>query len=216
MDSSSHPDVIGLIMPLLSNRAGSLPADGWFHLVPLGRFPHSSGKTQLIDEPAIDAMVNAFQPRLLVDQEHWSYDTTRSSEAFGWVEAVEKRADGLWGKIDWSDLGQAAIANTRYRFISPVWLSSDTRKLPDDAVRPLRLDSLGLTNSPNLRGMVPLWNRAASAADPGETAADVWNRQFATSLKAPQLSNRTSNLQPRSARDHWNSQHAAQLATRSP
>ncbi|MEY4428708.1 MAG: hypothetical protein RLZZ182_1397 [Pseudomonadota bacterium] len=155
----------------LFNRAGQLPADNWFHLVPLGEYPHvdkaKRRRVQVIDSDAVKAMANAFRDKLLVDQDHFSYDDTKSSEAFGWVEKVEARGDGLWGQIEWTDVGKPAIANKRYRFLSPVWRSDDLQSLGDDRVRPIRLDTIGLTNSPNLKGMVPLTNRddaSASAA----------------------------------------------------
>jgi len=156
------------LTPLL-NRDGSLPADNWYHLVPLGEYPlrekNTAGKVttriQVLDARALDALVNSFHPKLLIDQEHWSYDLERSSEAYGWVTEVQKRDDGLWGKVEWTDLGEAAVKNKRYRYLSPVWLPRDTESLGKDRLRPLRLDSAGLTNTPNLRGMVPLSNRSS-------------------------------------------------------
>ena len=147
----------------LFNRAGELPADNWFQIVPRGEWPHTgeSGarRVQVIDDAALDAMVNSFKPKLLVDQEHFSYDSEKSSEAFGWIAEVRKAADGLQGRIEWTDLGQAAITNKRYRFASPVWLPRDLQKLDGARVRPTRLDSVGLTNTPNMVGILPLTNR---------------------------------------------------------
>ena len=147
----------------LFNRAGELPADAWFQVVPRGEWPHTgeSGKQrlQVIDDAALDAMVNSFKPKVLVDQEHFSYDSEKSSEAFGWIAEVQKRADGLYGRIEWTDLGTTAIANKRYRFASPVWLPRDVQSLEGNKVRPTRLDSVGLTNTPNMVGILPLTNR---------------------------------------------------------
>ena len=147
----------------LFNRAGELPADAWFQVVPLGEWPHTgeSGKQrlQVIDDAALDAMVNSFKPKVLVDQEHFSYDSEKSSEAFGWIAEVQKRADGLYGRIEWTDLGNTAITNKRYRFASPVWLPRDLQTIAGNKVRPTRLDSVGLTNTPNMVGILPLTNR---------------------------------------------------------
>jgi phage I-like protein len=147
----------------LFNRAGELPADAWFQVVPRGEWPHTgeSGKQrlQVIDDAALDAMVNSFKPKVLVDQEHFSYDSEKSSEAFGWIAEVQKRTDGLYGRIEWTDLGTTAIANKRYRFASPVWLPRDVQALDGNKVRPTRLDSVGLTNTPNMVGILPLTNR---------------------------------------------------------
>lgn len=147
----------------LFNRAGELPADSWFQVVPRGEWPHTgeSGKKrlQVIDDAALEAMVNSFKPKLLVDQEHFSYDNEKSSEAFGWIAEVQKRSDGLYGRIEWTDLGNTAITNKRYRFASPVWLPRDLQTLDAQKVRPTRLDSVGLTNTPNMVGILPLTNR---------------------------------------------------------
>lgn len=157
----------------LFNRDGQLPADAWFHLVPRGEYPHTGEKgaqrLQVIDDAALDAMVNSFRPKVLIDQEHFSYDSEKSSEAFGWIAEVQKRADGLYGRIEWTDLGTAAVTNKRYRFVSPVWLPRDVENLGGSKVRPRRLDSVGLTNTPNLRGMVPLSNRDGAPAPAATT-----------------------------------------------
>lgn len=134
----------------------------WFQLAPIGEHLHTSadGKTrvQVIDDAAVQSMVNNFRPKVLVDQEHFSYDSDKSSEAFGWLVEVESRPDGLYGRIDWTDYGERAVANARYRFISPVWLPRDLEKLGGNRVRPLRLDTLGLTNTPNITTINPLLN----------------------------------------------------------
>ncbi|MCW5558814.1 MAG: hypothetical protein KIT22_13420 [Verrucomicrobiae bacterium] len=153
----------------IANRAGS--DTGWYHLVPKGEFPHpDTGLLQVLDDEAITAMANRFAAEaaspnfggLLVDQEHWSLDPDRSSEAYGWVRAVENRADGLWGRIEWTDLGTHALETKRYKFASPVWMPNQVQRLGNRRIRPMRLDSAGLTNNPNLRGMVPLTNRAGA------------------------------------------------------
>jgi phage I-like protein len=143
-------------LPILNR---TLPADGWFHVVPQGEYPHPEHGVQVLDEKALVAMFNRFQPEVLIDQDHFSYDPDKSSEAMGWVKALEKRAGGLFAKIDFTDLGKAAVVNGRYRFISPVWLQQDTEPAGPGKIRPLRIDSFGLTNQPNLKGMVPLSNR---------------------------------------------------------
>ncbi len=145
----------------------TLPADGWWHLVPVGEFPHrESGFMQVLDREALAEMVNRFRPGVLVDFDHFSYDTNRSSEAAGWIDQVELRDDGIWAKARWSDLGQAALLNGRYRFVSPVWMPSELERLDGNRVRPRRLDSAGLTNQPNLRGMAPMTNRQAASDEP--------------------------------------------------
>lgn len=152
-------------MPTTSNPIGTA-GDGFVHLVPLGEFHHpESGKLQVIDGRAVEAILHNFKveatkPRfagLLVDQDHFSYDLDKSSESYGWVKELAKGADGIWGRIEFSDLGEQAVKNRRYKFVSPVF--NQFESLDAKRVRPLRLDSVGLTNNPNLKGMEPLANR---------------------------------------------------------
>lgn len=155
--------------PVIANREFKQPEDGWFQLIPLGEFPvriEDREFQQVLDEAAHNAIVAAFNrdrtnpnfSGLLLDFEHWSYDTGRSSEAAGWVTELERRDDGTYGRIDFSDTGTAAVSNGRYKHASPVWLPDDVEILDAGRIRPLRLDSVGLTNQPNLRGMVPFSN----------------------------------------------------------
>ncbi|HYE32536.1 MAG TPA: phage protease [Methylomirabilota bacterium] len=152
----------------------SLPADGFYQLSPIGEFPHSEGKVvQVVDREAVQAMVNRFaedskQPGfvgLLVDYEHFSYDTSKKSEAAGWLTALENREDGLYGKIDWTPDARAELTSGKYRFISPTWLASDVKYLGNRKVRPVRLDRAGVTNTPRLAGLAPLSNRSGGQSE---------------------------------------------------
>jgi len=183
------------LTPLLNHAAPgdkwALPKDGWCQIAPLGEYAHSSGVVQVIDAKAIEAMVAAFLGRagstgssaalleerhgsdhILVDYDHFSYQEGNASEAAGWITQLEARGDGLWGKVRWTPEGEAALTEGRYRFLSPVWLAGEVEQLGAGRIRPLRLDSAGLTNHPNLRGMVPLSNRSRGVRPPEENEAD--------------------------------------------
>jgi hypothetical protein len=187
------------LIPLLNRAAdGSfdLPADGWYEVAPKGEWPHAgSGTVQVLDETALAAMAAAaWRERsaetppsagILVDYDHFSYRPDQPSAAAGWIVALEARPAGLWGQIRWTPEGEAALRHGRYRFLSPVWLGADCEELPPVAapgsvataaprrLRPLRLDSAGLTNNPNLRGMAPLSNRQGEAGENGTISGDA-------------------------------------------
>ena len=146
----------------------------WHKLVPIGEFSHPSGVTQVIDRPAVVSMAKSFDgsAKTLIDFDHYSdlsagdlailnsLGVQLPSEAAGWVTAVESRADGLWGAIDWTPAGATALLNKTYRFLSPVWLRSACETVATGKLRPLSLAKLGLTNEPNIRAMPALANRA--------------------------------------------------------
>ena len=154
---------------LILNRDFRLPDDGWYHIAPLGEFPHAgAGVIQVIDQEACIAMAARFAadanttnfPGLLIDFDHFSLDGEKRSEAAGWILGLENRESGLWAQIRWSDLGEEAVKGGRYRFLSPVWARSDCVDLGSGRVRPVRILNAAVTNDPNLKGMVPLSNRA--------------------------------------------------------
>jgi len=153
--------------PLL-NREFQLPQDGFYQIVPKGDFAHSTGVLQVIDDAACGAMLNRFQREaaspnfagLLLDYDHFSHDTDKSSEAAGWILRLDNRADGIYGLIRWAGAGEEKVKSGAYRFISPVWNREDCESLGDRRVRPLRLANAALTNDPNMKGIKPLTNRA--------------------------------------------------------
>lgn len=163
---------------LILNRDFTLPADGFYQIAPFGEFANATaGVVQVIDRAACDAMAARFAQDaaaanfggVLVDFDHGSLDTAKSSEASGWVMGLQVRDSGLFAKIRWSDTGEAAVKGGRFRYVSPVWARSNCEDLgPDpqsgrDRVRPMRLLNLAVTNDPNLKGMVPLSNRSQNA-----------------------------------------------------
>lgn len=154
----------------LTNREFKLPADGWYHIASLGDFPHKqSGLVQVLDATAIAAMVNRFNadkeragekfPGVLIDQDHFSLDTDKPTTAYGWIQELSNRADGLWAQIKWTDVGEAAVKGGSYRFLSPVWNREDCEDLGNDRVRPMRIRNAAVTNDPNLKGLTPMSNR---------------------------------------------------------
>lgn len=198
----------------LTNRQFKLPADGWFHIVPLGEYPVRSGDRELIqvvDRQGAQAMVANFnrsrqQPNftgLLVDYDHFSDDLDKSIEAAGWLEEIENRASGVWGRIAFSDSGRAAIEGGRYRHVSPVFSMETCDKLGNNRLRPTQLVKVAVTNDPNMKGMVPLSNsrRSRSSARPSarnapRLTARKWDQQVRDFANRAKISiARSSHLQ---------------------
>ena len=44
-----------------------------------------------------------------------------TAKAAGWIKAMELRDDGIWGQIEWTESGAAAVAGKEYRYLSPVF-----------------------------------------------------------------------------------------------
>lgn len=176
-----------------SNGNVILPEDGWYHLAPVGvtvagerEFEDGTSKPvrQRFTKNRLDRMVRRFEeqaqqpnfPGLLVDFEHFSHDLEKSTEAAGWIVGLQNRESGLWAKIDWSDIGVTAIKNKRYKGISPV---VDGPEVEEGVIEPDELFDAGLTNKPNLRGMVPLSNRHHGDNKPSGNNPDNQERKTA-------------------------------------
>ena len=86
---------------------------------------------------------------VVIDLEHSSQTQAlegKPAPAFGWIGELEDRNGELYGKVDWTEAGLAALARREYRYYSPAY------KIDDDNLI-LRIVSVGLTNTPNLRLM---------------------------------------------------------------
>jgi hypothetical protein len=77
-------------------------------------------------------------------------------KAYGWIMDIEAREDGLYLKPKWSGAGEELLANAHYKWFSPFW--GCRRAAGAKIVEPVRLVSLGLTNTPNIPGILPLAN----------------------------------------------------------
>ena len=155
----------------IHNRAGQMPTDGWFQIEVAGEHPAGEGRTQVIDQVAMESIVNRFQAEaavenfsgMLVDKDHLSHDLDNTTEAMAWAQELAIRNGQLHARFDLTDLGESAIRNKRYKFTSTEYDPPDIEDLGNGRVRPLRLAGLALTNRPNNRGSKPLSNRSGAA-----------------------------------------------------
>jgi phage I-like protein len=159
---------LGIAVALVNRKPdGTIDVAGWYLIAPYGEHPHGdSGFIQVIDEEAVEAMVNALKPgeELLSDFEHDSHNPDKPTRASGWTHALRKGTGGLEAKTRWSGSGKTALQNEDYRYVSPVWLARDCEIIDAKKIRPRRLNDSGLTNTPNLKNMPAISNRQLIAA----------------------------------------------------
>ena len=136
------------------------PSEGapdWVHLLPAGVFRGADGRGpyRLSDPAAVIAASMAGGP-LPVDENHATDHAQNSgipSPARGWIQELQARDDGIWGRVEWTPTGVTLMAERAYRGVSPV-LSIDKKT---GAV--LRLLRAALTNTPNLPQLHTLHNQ---------------------------------------------------------
>ena len=159
-------------------------------------FNREAKLTQVIDDDACLRIVNRFNAaadagtlshghKMLIDHEHFRHDRDKETIAYGWLQRLQNRDDGIYGQVRWSATGQKAVDGGDYRFFSTEYDPKDLKVLNDRKVRPLRLDGLSLTNEPNNKGARPITNRE-TLADAGASAGNQ-NKQN-------QNSNRMKNI----------------------
>ena len=143
------------LSPVLMAAAADAPE--WVHLLPVGangmiQTDDARGPYRVADLSEIVAASMATADRLPIDQDHandLAAPKGLPAPARGWIVAMETRADGIWGKVEWTGEGRALVADRAYRGISPVLLHDKAK-----VVRAIARASL--VNRPNLKGLVAL------------------------------------------------------------
>lgn len=107
------------------------------------------GRSWINDDPAgVVASLLARGVDLVVDFEHSTEIKAPQGEeapAAAWVNNFEVREGGaVWGKVNWTPRGSAAVVNREYRYLSPVLIYQK------QTGRVVSLSSIGLVNKPNL------------------------------------------------------------------
>jgi phage I-like protein len=135
-------------VPFAVLAAGADAVPEWLRLVPSGEFRAVDGRGpwRVTDAQAVLTASAALLP-LPLDENHSTDHALRnggSAPARGWITELSARADGIWGRVEWTPSGRALMADHSYRGLSPV-----LEHTPEGAV--LRIMRAALTNA----GAVP-------------------------------------------------------------
>jgi hypothetical protein len=136
----------------LSIQGGAIPE--WVQLVPAGTFCSTDGRGpwHCSDEAAL-INVSMAAGRIPIDVNH-STDLAApmggESPAAGWIVQMQSRPDGIWGRVEWTPLGQRLLGERAYRNISPTLsYSGETGVI-------FRILRASLTNNPALPQLMAL------------------------------------------------------------
>ena len=151
----------------VSNDFQPLQGD-WVQLSPFGQFPHQRGLQYFAKSDAV-AIVNDFNSIKAKFARRFGGlpwyeghpDTSPrdypNKKAFGWIDNVEARNDGLYGHVKWTKAGQELVNEGHYKYFSPVWDARPGSVNGKPVLRPDHLISVGFTNTPNMP-VLPLSN----------------------------------------------------------
>lgn len=146
----------GVGMPIALNADGGAP--DWIMLLPAGNAGVIStvdgrGPYRVTDAAKLaSTSLQAAGGQLPIDENHatdLAMPRGEPSPARAWVSELQSRADGIYGRVEWSKTGAELMAERAYRFISPALLV-------DKAGTIARILRASLVNTPNLRGMAAL------------------------------------------------------------
>ncbi len=142
-------------MALPDAAEGAVP--DWVQLTPVlqGEIATFDGRGPYLmaDAAAVIAASMAHERGILIDENHatdLAAPTGKEAPARGWIKELQSRADGIWGRVEWTKAGRELVADKAYRGISPVMtLHSDKKTV-------LAIPRASLVNLPNLRGILAL------------------------------------------------------------
>ena len=132
----------------------------WLHLVPAGTFTGADGRGPYVVKDAAAVIAASNGRKLPIDENH-AIDLVGSkggsSPARGWIVEMQARADGIWGRVEWTKAGREIVDDRAYGFLSPVFMHST-----ETPHRVAQLVRVALTNDPNLQTLTALHSKKES------------------------------------------------------
>ncbi|PZU25001.1 MAG: hypothetical protein DI589_02065 [Shinella sp.] len=94
----------------------------WIKLAPRGALTARDGRKFNIEPETLVSRFNADGVSIPVDLDHSTVKKAamgESAPAVGWIDELQARADGLWGRVTWLKEGLRVLAEKTHRYISP-------------------------------------------------------------------------------------------------
>ncbi len=137
-------------------------APDWVHLLPTGEIRTADGRGPYrVRDNAALIRTSIGAGKLPLDENHSTDLAAPSggpSPARGWIVQLEQRADGIWGRVQWTTEGRRIMADQQYRGVSPV-IAHDAAGNVSAILR------ASLTNLPNFGGLTSLHSQSAKAEE---------------------------------------------------
>lgn len=130
----------------------------WLKLVNFGEYRHSKG-IQVLDASSAQAISNSFHsirgrlarklqgiPVFIGHPDDPEFPSG-NGKVYGHIGDLKVEDDALWISVRWTEIGNELFKNGILRYLSPRWLTVQTKC---GKLLPRRLLSVGLTNHPNI------------------------------------------------------------------
>ena len=165
----------------------------WFQTFPpYGRYPvggtvkgAADDAVFVFDEAAAKAVMDAFKaaaknpewPGVLVDEEHYSLDSSKSSAAMAWAKDIRQEKDGsIWTRWEFTPKGRELWESKTLLNRSPAFACAHSGK----EYRPIALKSIGMTNTPHFGELSTL--AAARAAEVNNNKGEIHMKKLMAEL----------------------------------
>lgn len=121
-------DVLSGLTVFAADAASGNAAD-WIKLTPRGAFTARDGRSFVTSPEKLVERFKADGVAVPIDVDHAT--ATRSSKgesapAVGWIEELQARADGLYGRVNWLTEGLRILKERTHRYISPAFRADET------------------------------------------------------------------------------------------
>jgi phage I-like protein len=127
--------------------------DDYQMILPKGQFhTRAYGKMDMNDE-FLGALVTNWQNKVLGERAPYIDTEHRGGPANGWIQDLQQREDGLYAKIDWTELGRENVSKGYYKYFSSSIGSAIDPKSGEE-IFPVLIGAT-LTNSPVMNMMPP-------------------------------------------------------------
>jgi len=131
-------------------------------LMPSGDINADDGRKFKNANTADVVKASAAKIDLVIDYEHqtdYAKQNGQPAPAAGWIKELAARADGIWGRVEWTDKAKAYLAAKEFRYLSPTFLH-------DKAGNVQRILRAALLNSPAIHELPALAKSQQTGTDP--------------------------------------------------
>jgi phage I-like protein len=143
------------------------PSSDWQMILPAGEFvTRQYGKLEFTQE-FLQTLVQNWRDKVLGEREPFIDSDHDWGKANGWIKDLQARADGLYAKIDWTQLGRDNLSEKLYKYFSADIGSAVDLKTGEETY-PVLIGA-ALTNVPQMNMMPPahLSERRRKLGGPG-------------------------------------------------
>ncbi|OCP17444.1 MULTISPECIES: phage protease [unclassified Ensifer] len=107
------------------------PAPEWIKLTPRGAFTSRDGRSFDTSPEVLAERFSADGVAVPIDLDHATVKKALfgdAAPAVGWIEELQARVDGLYGRVAWLEEGLRVLAARTHRYISPALKADDAGK----------------------------------------------------------------------------------------